>query len=248
MNIKIFSKREETQVNMMDVVIGFLSDKTDIVALNLGFKDAVDEVKPLVADLKTIAPLGAVSTVGITAGKNNSKTTLCEKTARFAGLISAYAEKTGDTEMQTAVSVSKSELKQMRDGEIALRCQTILDLGAAHQAALADYGINNHKITELQAAIDVFNQTAQKPRAAITDRTVIKAQVKAKLAKALNIFKKRLDLLIEDYADTHPEFAAAYKEKRKIVDPKTIKPKDTDSGGNAGANGGNENGGGTTPA
>jgi hypothetical protein len=92
------------------------------------------------------------------------------------------------------------------------------------------------KLADLQTAIDAYTQTAQKPRAAITDRAVVKAANKAKLKQVLKIFAKRLDLLIEDYAETHADFVAAFKEKRKIVDPKTLK-----------SNGGSGDGG-VTPA
>lgn len=221
MNLKIFTKREEAQLNMMDVVIEHLDNNADFVALNLGFKDAVEEVKPIIAAIKATAPQSAASTAGITAGKGTSKQTVSEKTARIAGLAYAYAEKTANPEMQAVVDVSKSELKEMKDGELALRCQEIHDLAAANQVALQDYGVTVAKLADLQTAIDGFAQTAQKPRAAITDRSVVKADLKTKFAQANKIFKKRLDRLIEDYAETHPDFVAAYKAKRIIVDPKT---------------------------
>jgi hypothetical protein len=94
MNPKIFTRREEAQINMIDVVIEHLDNNAAIVALNQGFSDAVDEVKPLIAAIKADAPQGAAATAGITQGKNVSKSALSEKTARIAGLVYAYAEKT----------------------------------------------------------------------------------------------------------------------------------------------------------
>lgn len=232
MNPKIFTRQQEAQINMMDVVFAHLDNNADIVALNLGFKDAFDEVKAIIADTKALAPQGAAATSGFTEGKNVSKQTLSKKAARLAGLAFAYAEKNGDTEMQAAVDVSESELKRLKDGELALRCQAIHDLVAANQTALKDYGVTVEKLADLQAAIDSFAQKVNKPRAAITDRSVVKANVKTKIAQAMKIFDKRLDRLIEDYAETHADFVAAFKEKRKIVDPKTLKsPEGNGDGG-----------------
>lgn len=221
MKPKIFTKRQEAQVNMADVVFEHLDNNAGIVALNLGFQEAFDEAKAIVDDVKSLAPQGAAATSGLTEGKNISKEVLSEKGARIAGFGFAYAAKNGNTEMQAAFDVSKSELLEMKDGELALRCQAIYDLAAAHQTALNDYGVTPARLSDLQHAIQAYTQSAQKPRGAITDRAVVKAEIKVKLAKVMKILKERLDRLIEDYAETHPSFVAAYKERRKIVDPKT---------------------------
>lgn len=227
--MKILSSRQEAVLNMMDLIQSFLDDRADIVALNLGFKNGFDELKPIIANIKTAAQASSAVTSGITAGKNISKEDLSQTASRTAGQMFAYAAKTGNTELKAAADFSSSDLLRLKDGELAIRCQEIHDLALANKTALADYGVTPAKLAQLQTAINEYAQKATKPRDAITNRKVVKANIKTMFTQATAIFIEQLDRLIEDYAATHPDFVADYKAKRKIVDPKT-KKKDNGNG------------------
>ncbi len=236
--MKILNSRQETVLNMMDLIQSFLDDRTDIVVLNLGFKNAFDELKPIITNIKTAAQVSSAVTSGITQGKNTSKEDLSQTASRIAGQMFAYAAKTGNVELKAAADFSASDLLRLKDGELAIRCQEIHDQAVAKKDVLADYGVTAAKLADLQTAINEYAQKVTKPRDAITNRKVVKANIKTMFTQANAVFTEQLDRLINDYADTHPDFVADYKAKRKIVDPKTkSKP-----------NGNGENNGGNTPA
>jgi hypothetical protein len=232
--MKMLDARQQAKLNSYDVVDTHFSDNAFIINSNTAFKNTVNEVKPIIANLKAAARQSGAVTAGITEGKNNLKQTLSQKAAKIAGLIYAYAAKNGNPELKAAVDFSPSELSRLKDGELAPRSQTIHDAGVANLAALADYGVTDEKLADLQTAITAYSQTAPQPRAAIADRSVVKANIKQLFAAIDKIFTEQLDRLIEDFAETHPDFVAGYKAKRKIVDPKTKSappPSVTGSGG-----------------
>jgi hypothetical protein len=233
MPLKVIDKKQEAKLNMYHVVIVRCDDNITIVDLNIAFKNAFGDFKAIVAEIDAAAQQAAVVITGIAADKSVSAVNLREKAAKTAGLIYAYAAKTGNNELKQAVNFSKTDLKNLKDAELAPVCQTIHDSGQANLAALADYGVTTAKLAALQADIDAYTAQIAKPRSAIVDRKTTKAGLKEKFSRADAVLKEQMDRLIDDFAEDHPEFVAQYKNARIIVDAKS-KPKT--SGGTGGTN------------
>jgi len=234
--MNILNSRQNAKLNSHDVVEEYLDENPDIVATNVAFKNAFEEVKPLLAQIWTTAQKSGKVITGIAAGKKTSKRTLSQKAAKIAGQICAYAAKTGNAELKDASDFVFSDFNRLKEGEVALRCQTIHDLGTEHKSALDIYGVTEEKLAALQMAIDGYTRVASKPRAAIADRSVTKAEVKEMFEQVDTVFTEQLDLLIEDFAETHPTFVAGYKARRKLVDPKSkskLTPEPTGDDGDA---------------
>lgn len=221
--MKILTSRQEVKRNMYDVVIIKCEENISIISTYPALLAAYNEFKALVDNITAAAPLSAVITTGITADKLVSKTDLSQMTATIAGQIYAYAAKTENNQLRDSVDFSASQLRKLKDGEIAVRCQTIHDLGVANKGALTDYGVTDAKLTALQTAINNFAQNAQKPRSAITDRATVKANIRNYFAQADAILDDQMDKLVETLSADHPDFVSTYKNARIIVDEKTKK-------------------------
>jgi len=236
--MKILTSRQEAKRNMYDVVILKCDANLPIIATNAALLAAFEEFKAVIDNITAAAPLSAVVTTGITTDKQVSKADLSQITATIAGQIYAYAAKTGNNELKDSVDFSASQLKKIKDGEIAVRCQTIHDLGVSKKDVLADYGVTLAKLAALQAAIDSYTQSAPKPRSAITDRATVKANIRNYFAQADALLTEQMDKLVETLTEDQPDFVQTYKNARIIVDPKTKKKE----------NGTGTEGGGNTPA
>jgi hypothetical protein len=154
--MKILTARQEVKRNMYDVVILKCEANLPIITTNAALLAAFNEFKAVIANITSAAPLSAVVTSGITMDKFVSKTDLSQTTAIIAGQIYAYAAKNGNNELKNAVNFSVSDLKRLKDGEIAARCQTIHDLGVTNNNLLKGYGVSDEKLVALQMAIDNF--------------------------------------------------------------------------------------------
>ncbi|MET0752036.1 MAG: hypothetical protein ABWZ66_01620 [Pyrinomonadaceae bacterium] len=223
MELKIMDSKQEAKFKMYNVVITRCDDNISIVDLNVAFKNAFTDFKAFVEQIGANAQKAGVVLKGITADKTVSKKDLSANAAKMGGLIYAYAAKNGNNGLKQSVDFSKSDLMKVKDGEIAAICQIIHDAGVENKAALKDYGVTDEKLANLQAAIDGYTGEVSKPRSAIIDRKVTKAQTKELFKQADEILVEQMDKLIEDFFDTNAEFVAQYKSARIIIDPKTGK-------------------------
>jgi hypothetical protein len=236
METMVMDSKQEAKFNMYQVVIMRCDDNITIVDLNIAFKNAFTDFKAFAAQIGAKAQTAGAVITGIAADKGVSAKDLREIGARIAGLIYAFAAKTGNNELKQAVDFSKSDLKELKDAELAPVCQNIHDAGVANKAALADYGVTNEKLAALQTAIDGYTGEVARPRAAIVDRKVTKAQIKELFKQADAILTEQMDNLIEDFAESNAEFVAQYKAARIIIDPQTGSKPEDETGGTATGN------------
>jgi hypothetical protein len=223
MELKVLDSKQESKFKMYNVVITRCDDNASIVDLNVAFKNAFTDFRAIVAQIGANAQKAGVVLKGIAADKTVSKKDLCANAAKTGGLIYAYAAKTGNNKLKQSVDFSKSDLMKLKDGEIAAVCQTIHSAGVENKAALTDYGVTDKKLADLQTAIDSYTGEVAKPRSAIIDRKVTKAQTKDLFKQADALLVEQMDNLIEDFLDTNAQFVAEYKSARIIIDPKTGK-------------------------
>ncbi|HEX8249697.1 MAG TPA: carboxypeptidase-like regulatory domain-containing protein [Pyrinomonadaceae bacterium] len=211
----------QAKLNMYDAVKTVCQDNATTVATINAFKTALDEFKDKISTIKEVAQQKDMATTGIAADKKVRKQNLSRIASAVAGAIYAYAAVTGNNTLKQEVKFKNSDLLRTKDALLAPRCQNIHDLGAANVAALADYGINAAKLTELQTAINDFADAAPKPRAAKTTHSTIVASLTQLFDEADAILTERMDPLIGLFAATNPDFVATYQSARIIVDAPT---------------------------
>lgn len=234
--MKTLTSRQEAKLNMYDVVIVKCDENTFAVNTIAALGAAVTEFKSIVAQIHAAAPESAAVITGFAADKTNQKESVSRTAAVIAGQIFAYAAKTKNVVLKQAVDFSESDLNRIKDGEFAARIQTIHDLGVEHKTALADYGITDANLADLQAAISDYAASVPKPRAAIADRSTVKSNIKQMFKDADEILVEQMDNLVETLTPTAPDFVHTYKSARVIIDPKTGNPEDSGSNTNNGTN------------
>lgn len=242
MAVKMLDARQEAKQKMYGVVRTLCADNSSIVDGNLGFKNAVAEFGGVVGQIDSAAQLVGTSLTGITMDKNVSKQDLIAETATMAGRIYAYAAKSGNNTMKQAANYSETDLRRLKDTELAPACQAIHDLAEANKAELKDYGVTAAKLTALQAKITAYAAAVPKPRSAIAGRKTTKEQIKQLFKTADAILAEQMDRLIDDFATDNPEFVAGYRNARMIVDPRTPPKPANPGGGNAKGGEGGEGG------
>lgn len=228
--MKILTARQEVKLNMYEVVRMVVNEHSDIITANQAFSESFTEFEGVADGIRANAPLSGAVLTGITADKRVSKLSLSKTCAFLAGLGFAYAAKSKNNTLKAAFDFSENQLKRIKDGEIAARCQAIHDLLLENRGALEIYGVTTDKLQELQAAINSYAASAPKPRTAVTNRSTIKANIKAQFARADEILEEQMDKLIENFAESAPDFVTEYKKARIIVDEKS-KPKEGEPDG-----------------
>jgi len=157
---------------------------------------------------------------GVTADKQIKKELMLDKTLFIQNRLLSYANVTNNVELAASVSYSKTKMKSARDTDIIGICNVILSRANANATAIATYGVTAAMITELQAAITTYSGVMAKP---ITAKSQTKNATEnlAKLFKEVDdILKKRMDLDIELFKVSKPDFYSQYKTARIIINTK----------------------------
>lgn len=228
--MKTLTSKQEKKLNMCDLVIVKCDENATVVNTTPALAAALDEFKAKIALIHAAAPTSANVITGFATDKTAQKKSVSQMAAVIAGQIYAYASKNKNPVLKEAVDFSASDIYRTKDGELAARCQTIHDLGVTNIAALADFGVTNAALTELQTAIQAYVDSAPKPRSAIADRSTVKRNIENLFFEAEDILIEQMDKLVESMSKTQPDFVNTYKSARVIIDPKPKKQKPDGTG------------------
>ncbi len=158
-----------------------------------------------------------LETTGITTDKTTKRNSMTDKALFMINRMQSYANVVTNPELLENIKYSASDLKKKRDSDVIGICNIVTAKANANVTALATYGVTAAMITELQAAITAYMAVLAKPKVA-KSQTKTATENLAKLFKeADDILNQRLDLDIELFKATKPEFYSQYKTARMIV-------------------------------
>ena len=158
-----------------------------------------------------------IETTGVTTDKKGKRTVMTDKALFIGNRLQSYANVVGNTEILESVQYTATDMKKARDTDVIGICNAIVTKANANVTALATYGVTAALITDLQTAITAYSATLSKPTAA-------KAQTKTATENLAKLFKeaddllvKRLDLDIELFKTSKPDFYSQYKTSRIVI-------------------------------
>ena len=159
-----------------------------------------------------------LATTGITADKTAKRAVMTEKALFIANRLQSYATVENNPVLLESVKYSASDLKKARDTEVVGICNTIYNKANENAAALVSYGVPGEMISELEEVIAIYSATQANPKAAIS-QTKTATQNLARLFKEADILlTKRMDLDIELFKTSNPDFYSQYKTARIIIE------------------------------
>lgn len=158
-----------------------------------------------------------LETTGITTDKTAKRNSMTEKTLFMINRLQSYANVVNNPELLESIKYSASDLKKSRDTDVIGICNTVLAKANANAAAIATYGVTAAMITELQTAITAYSATLAKPKAAKSQTKTATENLTKLFKEADELLVKRLDLDIELFKTTKPEFYSQYKTARIII-------------------------------
>ncbi len=221
MNIKQTAKQ-----NMHRAVLLALEENASIYASVPAFQNAVDEFKALVPAIDESTRLQLKSTIeAATAEKTDTETTLVNETVKVANALYAMAIVTDNETLLPKARMTKSMLYNSSGRSALVLARNILSLAGDYTEGLADYGIDADAITQLEQAINAYEQQLAGPRAAISGRKSITAQIAALFAKADTLLNDRMDKMMSLFKTSHPDFYSVYFNARNIINTTARKQK-----------------------
>ncbi len=158
-----------------------------------------------------------METTGVTTDKKSKRDLMVEMALFIEKRIQSFAYVTNNLELLENAKYTATDLKMARDTDVIGIGNAILAKAIANASALVAYGVTATMISELQASITLYSTTLSKPNTA-------KAQTKTATENLAKLFKesgdllvKRMDLDIELFKTSKPEFYSQYKTARTVV-------------------------------
>jgi len=133
-------------------------------------------------------------------------------------MLFAYAVRINNTVLKAKVDFPISQLRSLRDGELAAKIRNILELRLGHEAELEQYGITQPNVDNLTGLTNQYEQQLPNVRVTVSARKAGNEKIKQLVADASKVATDQLDRLMISFKPTQPDFYASYLNARKVVD------------------------------
>lgn len=187
----------------------------NMIPVLLSSKNNVDELiqRIAVVNEKTITNSKAV-----TANKALALKNLIEKSVSVSGILQAYAAITENIKMVGKVALTKTDIDRARETNVEALIAPIIEAALKELTNLAEYGLTEEMVIELQTSLDDFKVLIGQPRT-VRNQAFAAMTLLDELFDATNdVIKNKLDKLMIRFKFTHTEFYSEYERARTIVD------------------------------
>ena len=182
------------------------------------FKNQFSDFEGMIEKIMEIRLIQEGKITGVTKDKTEALNNSVEKAIIISRKLVAYASIIGNNKLKDRVSYSFSELIKSRDTIIINKLHVINEAASQNISELADYGISQENLDELQSLTNTFRAVVENPRQSITNRVRATKEIRAYFKETDSIVKNRMDNLIHHFKATSPVFWQQYKSARKIID------------------------------
>lgn len=158
-----------------------------------------------------------IETTGITTDKKAKRALLTEKVLFVSNRIQSYANVNNNFELLDSVKYTTTDLSRARDTNVVGICNAVLSRATANATALVPFGVTAAMIAEIQTLITSYSATLAKPTATKSQTKTATENITKLIKEADDLLTKRLDLDIELFKVSKPDFYSQYKTGRIVI-------------------------------
>ncbi len=179
------------------------------------FKATLDDQ---VLGIKEQLQASGTDTRGMTANKNQLKEQIADKTAGLSGALASYAAVNHANDVISNGYLTKTEVAAMRDVNLPERISVFITMVKDSLTELADYGISEAQVTDLESSVDDFRELVGQPRMIRSQASTAKREANTMINDAITLLNDKLDKVLLQFKFTNPTFYDGYERARVIVD------------------------------
>jgi len=155
---------------------------------------------------------------GLTKNKSKLRDELIQMILLFAAGLKANATSTKNAELMTKADYKASELKTAADS-VLFDIGTLLNgMALPLRTDLAKYFVGESEFGEMERLLAEFKLAIPKRRVAINISKVSTGNIDGVFKAQDKLLKDQIDVLVQPYQFSQPDFFNAYKNARYIVD------------------------------
>lgn len=176
------------------------------------FKQKVDQVAVIVAEIKELVPLQKENNKGITTQKNNLYDDLVDLELDIAGAIHAYAVEVKDVQLQEKSNLKTSVVSRVVQNALILhgeQIQKLLKLIPAE--SFEELGLSNRELDEFNTKLAGFKSIVNDKSIVTIDQSAVSLRIRDCFAQLSEIKSSSLNRLVRQFKRKDPEFYFKYK-------------------------------------
>ena len=210
--------KQTNRVRMFTAVIAVLEQFQSVWSTMAPFAAAFHRFEDKVQTVNDAAQKQGTATAGASLDRENARDALEDVLFLICQALKVLAHQANDNELRTLTDVSSSSLHVMNDVELENLANTIKAQTVPRAAELATLQVSAGNLAELATAIDDFHEVKSAPRAATANRVAHTGALSQLIREASDVLRNELDPMVNLFGRTNPEFVAAYRAARVIVD------------------------------
>lgn len=212
------TKREENKLTMYKGTLTLLKAKSSKTETLPVFAGLVGQFESALEGIESRHRVHQSKAVGAAQQKELLEDEMIDSLVLLGSAMFVYGVQQKDEEIKTAVKVTESKLKAMRDTDLLQRARTLQTKATELAAALADYGINESTLTSLKDQIDSYKAALENKEMSTAEKTASRQDLSDAFYKADDILKQMIDPMMELFRSTDKELYNAYHSARVIKD------------------------------
>jgi hypothetical protein len=210
-------KRFDNKMTMLKTIFSFLKQNAATWNNSPALVAAYYELESLISQIEQIQKSTGEDNSGLTEAKKLQIEALIIKVYEWASVLVALASKIEDSVLKAKVDFPISDLRDMRNSELAKTSENVLDLCRSNLTALTEYGATEEKLNKLEVQIEQYKSILPARRLSVTDRKAANEKLKVLLKHSLMLVADQIDRMMFPFASDKPEFYASYLNARKVV-------------------------------
>ena len=211
-------KRFENRLIMLRAIVRLLKLNETIWRGSTPMVAAFAELERLITKIEQIQQLTGDNNSGLVTSKKLQRVALEKAVFELASVLLAFASRVKKSVLLGKVNFPVSELQMVRDTKLALIGETIAGLGRSNLQDIVEYGITEDKLNSLDVQIAQYKLSIPAPRVSVAEIKAGNEKLKETMTEARDLVNSQIDRMVVQLEASHPEFYAAYRNARKIVD------------------------------
>ncbi len=213
------TKNQVNRKERNDVVINFLDDnatKWNSISKVGEFKN---EFEALNTGIEEAQAAQSEAQVSVGKSKKQLKRTIAEKADILNDAVEAFAAVTENPALEDKMSATASELNRLRNEDFIVRIMEVVTGTLAHKdTLLAEYGVTEEQIIDLQTDLNGFQNILGKPRAYQIASVQATKDLSALFTESDSVLYTKLDKVMKIFKRRDTTFYNGYLAAREIVD------------------------------
>ena len=211
------NNREKNRMEMLLSVSDFGENNKTVLSAVPALPAAFDQIKLIHQEMSLNADLLTEGTSGKVVSKDVSQDTIIQTGLVIAGALYGYAYDNSDQELMTAADQSSSSFRKLRDSEIPVFINHLLEKAESIGVELANYGIDQQKLTDAKTQLNDYKKKFSAVGEGKSTKKTANATIGLLLGKADPKLRK-LDKLMIGFQTSNPALYSNYEAARMIHD------------------------------